>query len=185
MKTSFKLSRRNQQRGLSIIGALLALVIGALLLIPVVNAFLDSQRKTRIEDNAQEIRTIIADLQKVYGVNNQYAGATTATAVQGAIIPARLRVAGTTTANNSYNGAITVAPATITVANDAVTLTWSAVNQADCADLLFSINPLTRRLQVGATVVKPNDGVINAATVATSCDAAAPVALAFTIGRKG
>lgn len=186
MKSTFyKLSRRNQQRGLSIIGALLALVIGALVLIPVVNAFLDSQRKTRIEENASEIRTILADLQKVYGANNQYGGATTATAVQGNIIPARLRVAGTNTAQNTYNGNISITPATITVANDSVTLGWANVSPSDCADLLFSIDPLTRALSVGATAVKPNDGVINAATVAVQCDAGGPVALNFTIGRRG
>lgn len=176
---------RNGQLGLSILGALLALVIGALLTIPIVNAFLDSQRKTRVETNLQDMRTIVADVQRTFGNTNQYGALNTAVGVQSNVIPARLRVGTTTAANNSYNGAIGFAATTVTVTNDATTLSWANVPKADCTDLVFGIEPLTRGVLVGAVSVKPNDGVIDAAGLSAACDTTASVTLNLVIGRKG
>lgn len=178
-------SARQKQRGLSILGALFALVIGALLTIVTVNAFQDSQRKTRVSAALQDIQTMTSDLQKNYGSANQYGALTTAGAVQTGIVPPRLRVTGTTTANNSYNGAITFLPDTITVANDTAVMTFANVPQSDCADLVFGSEQLARRVTVGATVVKVADAVLQPVLLGTACDAAAPVSIAFAIGRKG
>ena len=176
---------RQQQRGLSILGALFALVIGALLTIVTVNAFQDSQRKTRVSAALQDIQTMSADLQKNFGSANQYVALTTAAAVQTGIVPARLRVAGTNTANSSYNGAITFAPDTITVANDSALMSFANVPREDCADLVFGSEQLARRVVVAGVVVKANDAVLVPATLATQCDSAARVVVAFSIGRKG
>lgn len=184
MKAQAGMSRKGQL-GLSILGALLALVIGALLTIPIVNAFLDSQRKTRVEANLQDMRTIIADVQRNFGTSNQYGGLTTAVAVQANVIPARLRVTGSNTAQNSYNGDIQFSPASVTVANDATAMRWSRVPRADCADLVYGIEQLARGVYVVGVAVKPNDGVIDTAAIAAQCDSAAEVPLDVLIGRKG
>lgn len=176
---------RKGQLGLSILGALLALVIGALLTIPVVNAFLDSQRKTRVEANLQDMRTIIADVQRNFGNTNQYAKLTTAIAVQSSVVPQRLRVTGTNTAQNSYNGDITFTPTTVTVANDSTTMRWNRVPRADCADISLGIEQLARGITVTSNSVKPNDGVIDAGLVGAACDAGAEATIDVVIGRKG
>lgn len=195
MKTSFarliyrvkinSAKSRKGQLGLSILGALLALVIGALLTIPVVNAFLDSQRKTRVEANLQDMRTVIADVQRNFGNTNQYAKLTTAVAVQSGVVPSRLRVAGTNTAQNSYNGDITFTAATVTVANDSTTMRWSRVPRSDCTDITLGIEQLARGVVVTTSSVKPNDGSIDTALVSAACDGSAEASIDITIGRKG
>jgi hypothetical protein len=175
---------RASQQGISIISALLSLAIGATVLVVTFNQYEEAQRKARIEAATSELTTMISEAQKIYGTANQFAAVTTAVAVQGGVVPPRLRVPGTNNAQNRYNGAITFAPTTITSANDSLTLTYSNVLAIDCQDLILTINRLTRRIAVGATVVKPNDGVVDVATMATACDAAATANIAYTFGRS-
>jgi Tfp pilus assembly protein PilE len=175
---------RANQQGVSIVSVLLGLVIGASVLAVTFNQYQDSQRKARIEAATAELTTMISEAQKIYGTANQFGAVTTAVAVQGGVVPPRLRIAGTNNAQNRYNGAITFAPATITSANDSLTLTYSNVTAIDCQDLVLTLDRLNRRIAVGATVVKPNDGVVDVATMATACDAAATANIAFTFGRS-
>lgn len=181
---NFQRSAKSAQRGMSIVSVLLGLVIGAGVLGVSFNQYQDAQRKSRIEAATAEVVGMIAEAQKTYGNPNQYGAVTTAVAVQGGVVPPRLRIAGTNTAQNRYNGAITFAPATITSANDSLTLTYNNVTNIDCQDLILSTERLTRRVSVGATIVKPNDGAVNVATMATACDAAATANIAFTFGRS-
>lgn len=174
---------RRHQRGVSIISVLLGLVIAAAVAAVVYNQYTDSQRKARIEAAQAEIAGMIASAQKLYGNTNQYGAVTTAIAVRSGIVPERLRVAGTTNAQNRYNGAITFAPATITTANDSLTLGYAAVDREDCQDLVLGSIGLVRRIAVGATDVKPADLPVNIATLSTACDAAATSALNLTFGR--
>jgi Tfp pilus assembly protein PilE len=178
-----KALRRNQ-RGVSVMSVLLGLVIAAGVTAVVYDQFSDSQRKARIEAANSEISTIVAETQKVYGTTNNYGALTTAVAVQSGVIPARLRVAGTNTAQNKYNGALTVAPATITTANDSVVLTYSNVPRADCMDVAMTSDHLARRIVIGAATPKAADTPINVATLATACDAAATANLAIAFGRQ-
>lgn len=176
-------SRFNRQRGISIISVLLGLVISAIVVAVVYNQYTDSQGKARVEAAQAEIATMIASAQKLYGNANQYGAVTTAIAVQSGLVPDRLRVAGTTTAQNRYNGAITFVPATITTANDSLSMSYGAVNRADCQDLVLGLSTLVRSISVGATAVKPNDLPVVIATMSTACDGAATVAMTFTFGR--
>lgn len=178
------LKGRSSQRGVSIISVLLGMVISAAVVAVVYDQFSDSQRKSRIEAATSEIATMVASAQKVFGTSNQYGAVTTAIAIQSGVVPDRLRVAGTTTAQNKYNGAITFAPATITTTNDSLTLTYGNVEQADCQDISLSVDRLARRLQVGAQTPKANDSMINVPTLATACDAAARSNIAITFGRQ-
>lgn len=173
-----------QQRGIGIVGMLLALVIAAALTAVAIDQFNESQKKTRISAASSELMTMVSGAQQLYGTNNQYGQVTTAVAVQSSVVPARLRVAGTNTAQNKYNGAITFAPATITTTNDSLTLTYANVLREDCQDVVNSVQALMRQIQVAATDVKPADGVINVGTMATQCDSAARVNIAFTFGRQ-
>lgn len=178
-----KLTRRGQ-RGVSVMSVLLGMVIAAGVAAVAFDQFTDSQRKSRIAAATSEIATIVTEAQKVYGTGNQYGNVTTAIAVQGNVIPARLRVAGTNTAQNKYNGAIALAPATITTANDSLILTYSNVPQADCMDVAMAADRMIRRLVIGANTPKAADAAMNVGTLATSCDAAATANLAFAFGRQ-
>lgn len=171
------------QQGISIISVLLGLVIAAAVVAVVYNQYTDSQRKARIEAATSDIATMIAGAQKLYGNANQYGAVTTAVAVQSGVVPERMRVAGTTTAQNRYNGAVTFTPATITVANDSLALGYGSVRAVDCQDIIMSVDTLSRAISVGATQVKPNDGQVAVADMATACDSAANVDLTITFGR--
>ena len=174
-----------QQRGISIMSVLLGLVIAALVAVVGFNQFTDAQRKARIEAATGEVSTIVADSQKTYGASNQFANVTTAIAVQGGVIPARLRDAGANTARNKYSGAILLAPAQINVANDSLDLTYSNVRSEDCQDLALTVDPLVNAIQVVAgTFVKPVNGVLNLGTLAAQCDSAATVNMIFRFGRQ-
>ena len=178
------LASRHNQRGMSVMSVLLGLVIAAGITAVVYDQFSDSQRKARIEAATSEISTIIAESQKVYGASNSYGSVTTAVAVQSGVIPARLRVAGTNTAQNKYNGAITVAPATLTTANDSLVLTYSNVSKSDCMDVAMQADRMIRRLVIGAATPKAADAAMNVGTLATACDAAATATLALAFGRQ-
>jgi type II secretory pathway pseudopilin PulG len=184
LKNSQNHAKRMGQRGFSMISVLLGLVVAGILGAIVIEQFNDGQRKARIEAATSQILTMTAEAQKLYGNNNQYGQVTTAIAVQGNIVPARLRIAGTNTAQNKYNGAITFAPATITSANDSLTMTYANVLKDDCQDVVNAVQALMRQVQVAGTDVKPADGVISVATMSTQCDSAARVPLAFTFGRQ-
>lgn len=175
---------KSSQRGVGVISVLLGLVIAAGVVAVVYDQFTDSQRKSRIEAAQSEIATMITEAQKIYGSTNTYGSVTTAIAVQGTVVPERLRVAGTNTAQNKYNGAITFAPATITTANDSLSLGYAKVSRADCQDVVLSVDRLARRIVVGAATPKANDAPINMGTLASACDAAPTNDLQITFGRQ-
>lgn len=174
------------QKGVSVVSVLLGLVIGAGVLSVTFNQFTDSKRKARVESAASEIATMLSDAQKIYGTANQYGSVTTEVAIRGGVVPARLRITGTTpTARNQYNGLITFAPATLTSTNDSLTMTYANVASIDCQDLILSLERLTRRVSIGTTFPKPADGALNLATTATSCDTTSGVVdIGFTVGRS-
>ncbi|MDP9902403.1 type 4 pilus major pilin [Variovorax ginsengisoli] len=182
MKNQY-ISNRKKNSGNAILGVLLSLVITAILIAVAYNMYTDSQRKARVEAATGEISTIIAGTQKLYGNANQYASVTTDIAVRSGIIPARLRVAGTNTAQNRYNGNITFQPQTITSTSDSMLVSYTNVLREDCQDIVLSAVPYSRRIAVDSTTVKANDANIDISALAGACDAADHVALNIVFGR--
>ncbi len=170
-----------KQRGVSILSVLLGLVVAGIFGVIMYDNFNDSRKKAKVEAASGEIATMIASAQRSYGKTNQYPAVTTALAVQGGVIPARLRIAGTNTANNTYAGAITFTP---TAVADNLTLGYANVDAADCQDIVTSVEQLAVGISVDANVVKVPGAPINFAALAPACDAAAFVALNFTFGRQ-
>lgn len=177
--TTFK-----SQRGVTVVELTIVLIVGALLAAAAVFGFQTNQRRNEIKDNTTAIIEISAELQRKFGINNQYGAVTTAIAVQSRSIPQYMRVTGTDTANNSYGGAITAAPVTLTTTNDAIALTWSNVPQSQCVDLVLGAQNMARRIRVAGTAVKATDTAQTvAATLATQCETADRVDIIFDVGR--
>lgn len=181
-KTSTARPTRHAQRG-NVMSVLLGLVIAAAVAAVMYNQYNDSTRKARIEAAQSEIANMIAGAQKLYGNANQYGAVTTAIAVQSGVVPARLRISGTNTAQNVYNGSINFAPATITSPNDSMVVTYGGVRQEDCQDLVLGSDTMTRRMAVGATVVKAADVTVDVAALARACDSNSTSDINFTFGR--
>jgi prepilin-type N-terminal cleavage/methylation domain-containing protein len=179
---STQLARR-RQRGLTMVELSVVLVIAALLIAAVFTALRSNQRRVELRDNQAMITQIVADLQGKFGRTGQYANTTLALAVQSRSIPEELRIAGTNTAQNGYGGLIALAPATCTVANDCLDLTWAQVPQAQCMDLVIGTQNVARRISVNAVVVKALDGALDLGALATNCEAAGVVPVLYAVGR--
>jgi hypothetical protein len=174
------------QRGLSILSSLFGLVIGALFTVVIVNAFLDSQRKARVEVNVTDIQTIVTNAKRTFGVKNQYGLLGHASAVESGVVPARLRRAGTKFADNQYGGFIGFYTSGIDRPFDAFVLSFNGVPQSDCADIVFATESLARRVDVttfGGGNVKPSDGVLDVALLATQCESGDRVNILLYIGQ--
>lgn len=174
---------RRKQAGLSMVELAIALVIVAILAGAAYFGFQANSRRAAVADNVSQITSIAGDLQKYFGRQNQYGALTTALAVTSRVVPEQLRVPGTQTAQNSYGGAITFAPQTLTTANDAARVTWPTVPQAQCSDLVVGVSNAARQITVAGVVVKPTDGALNLATLSTQCESALAVAVLLDIGR--
>lgn len=172
-----------RQRGMSLIEITIVMIVAALVATAAVFGFQNLQRRNEVQDNVTQIVEIGAELQRKFGVNNQYGAVTTAVGVRSRTIPPQLRVGTTDTATNSYGGLITLAAGTITVTNDVVQLAWNNVPQSQCVDLVIATSNVARRISVAGTVVKADGAPLNAATLIAQCESALRVVLLYEIGR--
>lgn len=183
-KTGF----RAPKKGFDMIQLGLVLTIGAILLGAAFLLFERRTRATEIAENTTNLTEVASQLQARYGKAGRYPQLTTEVAVKSGIVPAGLRT-GADTARNSYGGDITVAPTAAADCggsnNGCVTLTWSAVPNNQCNDLVSGSEAAARAITVGGVAVKALNGALDAALVADSCDnnAAATKDLVFIIGR--
>jgi type II secretory pathway pseudopilin PulG len=174
---------RAAQRGLSMVELALVLIVASLILAAAFYGFSQQQRQVEVQENQSAISKIVSTLQSMYGKTGTYGDVTTAIAIQARAIPPNLRIGTTNTAQNSYGGAVTVAPVNCVTTNDCMTLSWGGVSPSQCAELILGVQSYVRRVQIGATEIKALDGVLNQATLATTCDGAGPHNLIFTFGR--
>jgi prepilin-type N-terminal cleavage/methylation domain-containing protein len=179
--------RKRSQRGMSMVELSLVLIVLAVVLAAVYYGFAQNQRRVEIDENVQAITEIVGNLQGNFGKTNTYGQVTTAVAVQSQTIPGVLRVPTTNTALNSYGGLIAVAglncPGIAGDVNGCVQIDWPGVPRAQCVELAIGASNGTRRVSVGATVVKPMDLPLVVADLATQCDANVTSNLTFIIGR--
>jgi Tfp pilus assembly protein FimT len=184
-------NRRNRtklsQRGYDMLQLSLGLIILAVLAAVVFGLFNSNLHSTSESKNANQITGIAGGLKRNLGAQNLYADVTTSMAVSQGIIPKELATSTSSpwTAGNSYGGAITIVPnaAGLSTPNDSATLTWPNVDGSECNDLVISTQNVARQITVGTTVVKPTDGTLNMANLATACDAASTSTVIYQVGR--
>lgn len=177
-------TRKHQQNGALSLELGLVLLVVALLVSAAVVYYRDNIRKSSISANIGSLTYIAANARVKYGKQNMYVQATTANVVRAQVIPVGLRDGAAATASNLFGAAITTAAATLTGANDAMTIVWGNIPTGQCSDIITGSMDEFRQISVGATIVKPLDGVLNLTTLETACDVAAPVAATFWVGRS-
>lgn len=171
--------------GFALLEVTIAMVLVGVLTALSAFAYVSNQRRTEQRANATAIVQAASDLQKKFGTAGQYGAVTTAVAVLSRAIPEDLRVVGTTTAQNSYGGAITVTPVTLTSVNDGLALSWANVPEAQCLDLVQEAHRAARRVSVAGVVVKPTDALQPVlGTLSAQCVSAERVDIVFDIGRS-
>ena len=172
-----------RQRGNALISWMLAAALGAGAFTGLYVIYESNENKTALAFSQNVMIEMISNARSTYGTDDLYGQVTTATAVSGGVVPQALRVIGTGTARNPFNGAITFTPATITTTNDSLSIGWGSHPSRICQQLVTLLNKSARQIQVGGSDVKPPDGTLNVATLATQCDSSAKVDIIFTIGR--
>ena len=170
------------QKGVTMIELSVVLVVGALLAAAVFFGLQANQRRVEVSDNTTAVTEIISSIKKTFGRANQYGVMTTALAVQSRAIPDNLRLTAAT-AQNSYGGAIAIAPVVCVAANDCASIMWPSVPQSQCMDLVIGTQAGARLIQVAAVTVKPLDGALNVATLATQCELANTALIEWRVGR--
>lgn len=176
---------KRKQAGDFMVSLSIALIVVAIISAGVFIAFRENTRKNEVKETINAVTATAANLRKNFGINNTYGSVTTAIAVQSRTIPEEQRNPGTTTASNAYGGAIAVAPASLTGTNDAVAISYANVPSSQCVDIVLGTQGIARNMDAGGAQVKPTDGAINLATLATQCEAATNVSVNWYVGRTG
>lgn len=177
--------QRHRAQGFTLVEFSLVLLGAALVLAIAIWLFTTVLRSISINDNIEQLQKIAGTAKVNYGQQNRYGLVTTAVAVQGHIIPEKLRDGTAATATNNYGAAIAVAPATTGAggANDALQLTWGNVPSKECNEIVSGVAASFRRIQVGGTDVMPLDGALSPVLLTTQCESGNTVAINFFIGR--
>lgn len=173
---------RKQQGGFTLLELMIAAVLLALGIAGIYKGVTDYMSNDRANREMKELPTIITAIQQKYAQRQNYAGATTAGLINLGVFP-QSWVSGATL-QNRWGGTVTVGTATLVSANDALTLTFTQMPQAECADVIPGIEQSVRVVTVGGTSVKANNAQTDMTALGTAC-AAGGVAntVVYTIGK--
>ena len=176
MNKNFKLSQF-KQKGFTLVEVAIVVAIGALLLIGISQApRIIAGNKSNAE--IAEIPQIVTGVQKIYANQATYAGATLTQVIALNGLPPERVSAGAGV--NRWGGAITMAVATVTTANDAIALTSVNVPSLECTDIIPSVANRFARVQVNGVDVKSIGAALSLVALGTQCATAAQVPIIYT-----
>jgi prepilin-type N-terminal cleavage/methylation domain-containing protein len=168
-------------RGMTLVEVSIVLIIvgiiGALMfaILPSLMASAKARNETEL------LRTVINSVHKLRSNKPNFAGVDTALVVSSGVVPSAM-VNGTSIVNQQA-GTITIAAATVTTANDAVTMTSTNYSDALCKELAVNMESAVARIAVNGTEVKAVNAVLNDAGLFAACTGNAnSVAFTFTKG---
>lgn len=165
--------RLKRQAGLSNIQIMIGVLISALLILGGVGLikYID---KTKVNNDLSELATLKTETVN-YGARTggTFAAFTQEIAIGLDFFP-RSRVSGAVGSRviqNQWKGTIAVAPATINIANDGASYTYTGVPTGACKDLAQQAGEVAAVIRVGATTVKAVGAGPVLADIITACDA--------------
>lgn len=175
-----------KQRGqMGIIGVILGLVIIGLGLYFVIGHFLSAKDNEASQNGTSDFVTMIGNVQQTYhNISAGYTGVTAQTLITNGDVPSEL-VNGTTIISPFGATPVTVAPATLYSAGDAISFTVQ-VPPANCANFANTLSSNVAKMTVGGTtIVDTTAGTsLNPTTLGTACSggggAQIPVVLTAT-----
>ncbi|MFL9611136.1 type 4 pilus major pilin [Methylobacillus sp. Pita2] len=165
-----KLINAKRQGGFTLVEVGIVAVVVLALLAGVINAP-RIMADMRANDEIGELKTISTNVQKIYSNAPSYNGATMAEIIGMKALP-KNRVVNATTATNRWSGSLTLTPATLTTADDAIRMTQTAVPEYECATIIPQTEAGFARISVGGTDVKPFGGTMNRTALGTQCTGA-------------
>ncbi|MGY8527622.1 type 4 pilus major pilin [Paracidovorax citrulli] len=132
-------------------------------------------------NEVRDLPAVVAGVQNTYRNQPNFTGLTLDTVARGGIWPesqATIPATGTATVSNSWGGAVTLTPGTITTSNDIARMVYPNVPSRECINVANAAAGAVRRIYVdntnantagGGTMVKADGGNIVPATLATAC----------------
>lgn len=163
---------RRRQSGISNIQLIVYILVGAILILGGIGllSYID---KAKVNNDVQELTDLKASTVS-YGAQRggNFGGVTTDSLAGLNFFPTN-RVSGSAGSRivaNQWKGNVTAAPATTISANDSVEFTYSGVPSTPCKSLVAQLADVASIISVNGTVVKPNGGTINEATMVQQCE---------------
>lgn len=144
----------HRQKGVGMVEIGLGLVIVALIGVGVVNYFSNNSTSAQANQLGSDLSMLVGKVKSAYG--GQYANVTNARLSSGgffAKLPALTNNAGVVTTSLG-GGTLTVAPGTVTSANDSVRYTITQLPDDACLPLVTALSKTATTLNIGANVVK-------------------------------
>lgn len=136
---------------------------------------------TATNQEVSNIPIITSKIQKRYFSQPNFVGLTNAITISYKLVPDNMVSGGSIL--NRWGGTVTIVPATINVANDSFSMTYTNVPSKSCLSMVPDLDGTIDVMAVGGTNVKPSGGVVNLTTLATQCNASTSVNIAFTTGK--
>lgn len=158
-----------KQKGMTMIEMGLVIIIGVVLTVIGLRWYQSTRNDTRLQSEVSEMTRTMAKITDAYQAAPDFTGLTTAVAIGNNVFPTDKVNGARTAVLNNYNGAVTVAPATLVNSNDSAALTAGAYDRDSCAQLPNKLAGVMRRIDVNGTTVKPDGGAVDPSLVSNAC----------------
>lgn len=170
------------KKGFTLVELMIVIVLGGLVIAVAVAAA--PRIKANIQGNKDmaDIPDIVGNVQAHYSLKTSFSTLTNTIVTSYKLVPDDMIVAAGTISNR-YGGTVTLAPATISVANDSFTISYGGVPSRVCLKIVPQLAPQFLNASVNGTVVKATGGVVNDTTAATQCNSSETNTLLFTASK--
>ncbi|WP_075208443.1 type 4 pilus major pilin [Klebsiella michiganensis] len=169
------LLRNKKNKGFSllelllVLGIIAALVVGAFIVYPKVQA------SQRAEAESKNLATIQAGVKSLYTSASSFSGLTNTVAVGAKIFPDNMLVGTGTSASvvNTFKGNVTVVSANTgpsSATGSSFTITYNNVPAAECTKIVSAVAGNFYIAAVGSTTVKAAGSSLNVASTSTACN---------------
>lgn len=169
------LNRKKNAQGMSLVELLLVVGLAAIILAGMFVAYNKVQSTNAANTESANISTLRAGVKNLYGTSSNFTGVNAQVLLNARAVPDSMRTAAGATINNSFGGAVTVAPVTFAGggANNAFAITYPNVPVDVCAKLVVAVAQSFNLVTVNGTPVKNTSlatgNEVNIGTLASSC----------------
>lgn len=178
-----KTSKWRNHRGFTLVELMMVIAVIGVIGLGAVIVFGKAMKKQRVNSEVQTLAEITSGIQKHYFNKPNFTGLSNTIAVSYKLVPDDMIVAAPATIGNRWTGSVTIAPATVSAANDSYSYTTTLVPSAECLDVVLAMAPQYTATSVAGTVVKAAGGTLNETTLATQCNSADAVTIVYTVGK--
>lgn len=168
----------SRQGGFSMIELSLALLVIAMLSVPIYYIYKSTSESAKVEAEITNVQGISSAIRRSWRASSDFTGLSESTLISRKQMPEKM-VSGTTLM--AFGGGVTVTPGSVNGgSNNAFTITYSMVPTSGCLDFLAGVSGGFSIVMVGGTTIKSTTQSYNQAAAQTSCNGAETVAVVLT-----